>query len=135
MPSPSTATRSWTFRLVAYGSASTKDDPGASQLPVLKLVARVTLWNLLPNGKGAHFYNFWAGLRRRDAVALGPAHDRAGHVEQRRGAGLARHHELGGRLEAPGHRHPPVLVCRVGAQEAARPDFEPAGQPSAAVDR
>jgi NADPH:quinone reductase-like Zn-dependent oxidoreductase len=53
--------------LIAYGTASTRDDPGASRLPVLKLLARVTLWNLLPNGKGAHFYNFWAGLRRRDA--------------------------------------------------------------------
>jgi NADPH2:quinone reductase len=49
--------------LVSYGSASTKNDPGASQLPVFKLLLRVTLWNLLPNGKGAHFYNFWAGRR------------------------------------------------------------------------
>jgi NADPH2:quinone reductase len=24
-------------------------------------------WNLLPNGRSARFYNFWAGLRRRDA--------------------------------------------------------------------
>jgi len=53
--------------LVSYGSASTKNDPGASQLPVLKLLARVTVWNLLPNGRRAHFYNFWAGRRRRDA--------------------------------------------------------------------
>jgi NADPH:quinone reductase-like Zn-dependent oxidoreductase len=53
--------------LVAYGSASTRDDPGASQAPVLKLIGRTTLWNLLPNGKGAHFYNFWAGRWRRNA--------------------------------------------------------------------
>jgi NADPH:quinone reductase-like Zn-dependent oxidoreductase len=53
--------------LVSYGTAATRDAPGASQLPVLKLLARVILWNTLPNGKGAHFYNFWAGLRRRDA--------------------------------------------------------------------
>ncbi|HST82045.1 MAG TPA: medium chain dehydrogenase/reductase family protein [Kineosporiaceae bacterium] len=52
--------------LVSYGSASTRDDPGASRVPVLKLLARVLLWNALPNGKGAHFYNLWAGLRRRD---------------------------------------------------------------------
>ena len=53
--------------IVSYGSVSTKDEPGASQLPMFKLFARVTLWNLLPNGKRAYFYNFWAGLRRRDA--------------------------------------------------------------------
>jgi NADPH:quinone reductase-like Zn-dependent oxidoreductase len=50
--------------LVAYGTAATRDDPGASRVPVLKLLARVVLWNLLPNGKGAHFYNLWAGRRR-----------------------------------------------------------------------
>lgn len=50
--------------LVSYGTAATKDIEGNSQLPVLKLFARLTLWNYLPNGKGAHFYNFWAGKRR-----------------------------------------------------------------------
>ena len=49
--------------LVAYGSASTKDDEGNSQLPVLKLFGRLFLWNTLPNGRSAHFYNFWAGRR------------------------------------------------------------------------
>ncbi|WP_328451943.1 MULTISPECIES: medium chain dehydrogenase/reductase family protein [unclassified Amycolatopsis] len=53
-------------KLVCYGTASTKDEEGNSQLPVLKLFARLALWNLLPNGKGAHFYNFWAGKRRLD---------------------------------------------------------------------
>lgn len=50
--------------LVSYGTAATKDEEGSSQLPVLLLFARLTLWNYLPNGKGAHFYNFWAGRRR-----------------------------------------------------------------------
>ncbi|WP_456293618.1 medium chain dehydrogenase/reductase family protein [Streptomyces niveus] len=50
--------------LVSYGTAASKDDPGSSRLPVLKLFARLVLWNLLPNGRGAHFYNFWAGRRR-----------------------------------------------------------------------
>ena len=50
--------------LVSYGSASTKDIEGASQLPMLKLIARLALWNFLPNGKSALFYNFWAGKRR-----------------------------------------------------------------------
>jgi NADPH2:quinone reductase len=52
--------------LVSYGTAATKDVDGNSQLPVLKLFARLTLWNYLPNGKSAHFYNFWAGKRRLD---------------------------------------------------------------------
>jgi NADPH:quinone reductase-like Zn-dependent oxidoreductase len=50
--------------LVSYGSAATKDDEGNSQLPMLKVFARLAVWNLLPNGKGARFYNFWAGKRR-----------------------------------------------------------------------
>ena len=50
--------------LVSYGSAATKDNEGDSQLPVLKLFARLTAWNSLPHGKSAQFYNFWAGKRR-----------------------------------------------------------------------
>lgn len=53
--------------LVSYGTASTKDVRGNSQLPVLKLFGRLIMWNYLPNGKGAHFYNLWAGKRRIDA--------------------------------------------------------------------
>jgi NADPH:quinone reductase-like Zn-dependent oxidoreductase len=49
--------------LVAYGSASTKDDPGNSRLPVLKLFARLLWWNALPNRRRAHFYNVWGGKR------------------------------------------------------------------------
>jgi NADPH:quinone reductase-like Zn-dependent oxidoreductase len=51
--------------LVSYGSAATKDDPGNARLPVLKLLARLTTWNLLPNGRHAHFFNLWAGRRLR----------------------------------------------------------------------
>jgi NADPH:quinone reductase-like Zn-dependent oxidoreductase len=53
--------------LVSYGTAATKDEAGNSQLPVLRLFARLLVWNYLPNGKGAHFYNFWAGKRRATA--------------------------------------------------------------------
>ncbi|MEW1655612.1 medium chain dehydrogenase/reductase family protein [Streptomyces sp. NPDC093707] len=53
--------------LVSYGTAATKDESGNSQLPVLKLFAWLALWNYLPNGKAAHFYNFWAGKKRLDA--------------------------------------------------------------------
>ncbi|MEU3345338.1 medium chain dehydrogenase/reductase family protein [Streptomyces sp. NPDC006700] len=47
--------------LVCYGSASTRDDTGSKQWPVLKILARTWLWNILPNGRRAHFYNIWAG--------------------------------------------------------------------------
>ncbi|MEJ2855694.1 MULTISPECIES: medium chain dehydrogenase/reductase family protein [unclassified Saccharothrix] len=50
--------------LVAYGTASTRDEPGSSRLPVLKLFARLMLWNALPNGHRATFFNIWAGKRR-----------------------------------------------------------------------
>jgi NADPH:quinone reductase-like Zn-dependent oxidoreductase len=47
--------------LVSYGSASTRDDTGSKQWPVLKLLGRVLIWNTLPNGRHAYFYNVWAG--------------------------------------------------------------------------
>ena len=49
--------------LVSYGTAATKDLPGNPQLPVLKLLARLTAWNVLPNGRHATFFNLWAGHR------------------------------------------------------------------------
>ncbi|MCG7206045.1 medium chain dehydrogenase/reductase family protein [Streptomyces arenae] len=47
--------------LVAYGSATTRDDSGSKQWPVLKILGRVWLWNALPNGRHACFFNVWAG--------------------------------------------------------------------------
>ncbi|MFF7362338.1 zinc-binding dehydrogenase [Streptomyces sp. NPDC008125] len=47
--------------LVSYGSAATRDDEGSGSLPVLKLLGRVWLWNWLPNGRSAYFFNVWAG--------------------------------------------------------------------------
>ncbi|MCR6483944.1 medium chain dehydrogenase/reductase family protein [Amycolatopsis sp. OK19-0408] len=49
--------------LVAYGSAATKNDPGNSRLPVLKLILRLLWWNALPNRRRTHFYNVWGGKR------------------------------------------------------------------------
>ncbi|MFV2018870.1 zinc-binding dehydrogenase [Micromonospora sp. LOL_023] len=46
---------------MSYGSAATRDDTGSKQLPVLKLLGRVWLWNALPNRRHAYFYNLWAG--------------------------------------------------------------------------
>ena len=50
--------------LVSYGTASTKDLPGNPRVPVLKLLGRLTLWNVLPNGRRTTFFNLWAGRRR-----------------------------------------------------------------------
>ncbi|MFF0227248.1 medium chain dehydrogenase/reductase family protein [Streptomyces sp. NPDC004629] len=47
--------------LVSYGTAATRDDAGSQQLPVLKLLGRVWLWNALPNRRRACFFNVWAG--------------------------------------------------------------------------
>ncbi|MEV7594953.1 medium chain dehydrogenase/reductase family protein [Streptomyces sp. NPDC089922] len=47
--------------LVSYGTAATRDDEGSGAWPVLKLLGRVWLWNWLPNGRSAYFYNVWAG--------------------------------------------------------------------------
>jgi NADPH:quinone reductase-like Zn-dependent oxidoreductase len=52
--------------LVSYGTASTRDVPGNPRVPVLKLFARLMLWNALPNGRRATFFNLWAGARKRD---------------------------------------------------------------------
>jgi NADPH:quinone reductase-like Zn-dependent oxidoreductase len=53
--------------LVSYGTASTRDLPGNPRVPVLKLLGRLTAWNLLPNGRSATFFNLWAGRRLRPA--------------------------------------------------------------------
>jgi NADPH:quinone reductase-like Zn-dependent oxidoreductase len=47
--------------LVSYGSASSRDDAGGKQAPILKLLARIYRWQLAPNGRHAYFYNLWAG--------------------------------------------------------------------------
>ncbi|MEU1917399.1 medium chain dehydrogenase/reductase family protein [Streptomyces massasporeus] len=47
--------------LVSYGSASTRDDEGSKQWPVLRLLLRVWTWNALPNRRRAYFFNVWAG--------------------------------------------------------------------------
>ncbi|TFC31568.1 NADPH:quinone reductase [Cryobacterium sp. MDB1-18-2] len=49
--------------LVSYGIASALKDTG-SLLPLfIGLLARLTLWNTLPGGHRALFYDFWAGHR------------------------------------------------------------------------
>ena len=50
--------------LVSYGTAATRDQEGSSKLPVLKLFARLMLWNVLPNHRSASFFNIWTGARK-----------------------------------------------------------------------
>lgn len=55
-------------RLVSYGVTALADDGrSSSHLPVLAHIARLTAITVLPNGRRAMFYNFWAGARRRAA--------------------------------------------------------------------
>ena len=61
--------------LVSYGTAATRDVPGNPRVPVLKLLARLWLWNVLPNGRRATFFNLWAGARKRDRFRADLRHD------------------------------------------------------------
>lgn len=61
--------RSWRMlgrggTLVSYGTLATKDVPGNPRLPVLRLLARLLVWDALPNGRRARFFDLWAGRRR-----------------------------------------------------------------------
>ncbi|WP_433728792.1 medium chain dehydrogenase/reductase family protein [Actinoplanes sp. CA-051413] len=53
--------------LVSYGTAALKDDSASPQAVFLSLFSQLWMWHLSPNGKGARFYNFWAGERRTAA--------------------------------------------------------------------
>jgi NADPH:quinone reductase-like Zn-dependent oxidoreductase len=69
--------------LVSYGTASTRDVAGNPRVPVLKLLARLTAWNLLPNGKHATFFNLWAGRRLRPARYRAQVREDLGEVLER----------------------------------------------------
>lgn len=47
--------------LVSYGLASKLDEPGSMLGTFLPFVGRIYLWNFLPNGHRAAFYNLWGG--------------------------------------------------------------------------
>jgi NADPH2:quinone reductase len=58
--------------LICYGNAALLNDAslsGRSMLWIfLKLLTRVSLWNILPNSHRATFYNFWGGHLVRPAA-------------------------------------------------------------------
>jgi NADPH:quinone reductase-like Zn-dependent oxidoreductase len=47
--------------LAAYGMASQKDDTDNVLAMGMGVYSRLGVWSLLPNGRRAFFYNFWAG--------------------------------------------------------------------------
>jgi NADPH2:quinone reductase len=57
--------------LVCYGTAAGLNDTG-SMIPVfLRLLAQLSLWNVLPNSHHVAFYNFWGGHLLRPAAFRG----------------------------------------------------------------
>ncbi|MDQ6669428.1 MAG: zinc-binding dehydrogenase [Chloroflexota bacterium] len=50
--------------LVSYATVSTVYQAGNPLVPILKLIARLAAWNVLPNGRHASFFNVWAGHGR-----------------------------------------------------------------------
>ena len=55
--------------LVAYGTASQRDDDNSVELAFVGILARFGWWTAKPNGRRATFYNFWAGKLARPARA------------------------------------------------------------------
>lgn len=53
--------------LVCYSIMSGMDATGSLLAPFVKAFAQLTLWNVLPNGHRASFYDIWAGHRTRKA--------------------------------------------------------------------
>ncbi len=51
--------------LVSYGMASKLDGQGSMMAAFIPLLGRIYLWNALPNGRHAHFYDLWSGKRLR----------------------------------------------------------------------
>jgi NADPH2:quinone reductase len=51
--------------LIAYGTATDKDtDRGVLRI-FAEMLTQITLWNVVPNGRRASFYDFWGGHRLR----------------------------------------------------------------------
>jgi NADPH:quinone reductase-like Zn-dependent oxidoreductase len=64
--------------------------PGNPRLPVLKLLAWLTAWNLLPNRRRATFFNLWAGRKLRPARFRAQLREDLGAVFELVAAGVVR---------------------------------------------
>lgn len=67
-----TVLRSWDLlaphgTLVSYAIAAAVDSSTSMERHFISLLARITWWNALPNGRRATFYNVWGGSRIRPA--------------------------------------------------------------------
>ncbi|RIX27811.1 medium chain dehydrogenase/reductase family protein [Amnibacterium setariae] len=54
--------------LVAYGTAADRDGKRSVLGVFAEFLAQIALWNALPNGRRASFYDFWGGKRLRPAA-------------------------------------------------------------------
>lgn len=54
-------------RLVTYSIITAVSGDGPLMLPFVKAIGQAMLWSALPNGRGATFYDLWAGHRTRPA--------------------------------------------------------------------
>ncbi|MBF4571975.1 zinc-binding dehydrogenase [Herbiconiux sp. VKM Ac-1786] len=62
-------TQSWALvrrggALVSYGTAAAKDDSRSVGSIFFALFTRLAIWNALPNGRRASFFDFWKGVKR-----------------------------------------------------------------------
>jgi NADPH:quinone reductase-like Zn-dependent oxidoreductase len=66
--------------LVCYAIIAGVSGTGGLVMPFVKAVSRVLLWNALPNGHRARFYDLWAGHKRRPARFRKHLEEDLGHV-------------------------------------------------------
>ncbi|MFZ7089413.1 medium chain dehydrogenase/reductase family protein [Curtobacterium sp. RRHDQ10] len=67
------ARRSWTLlarggALVVYGTALDLDSSKSILQVFVGMIGRIVLWNVVPNGRRASFYDFWGGKRVRPTM-------------------------------------------------------------------
>ncbi len=66
--------------LVSYAIIEAASGNGSLGLPFAKAVGQSALWNSLPNGRSAAFYNLWSGHRLRPARFRRHLQEDLGHV-------------------------------------------------------
>ncbi|MBT2230256.1 medium chain dehydrogenase/reductase family protein [Nonomuraea sp. NEAU-A123] len=66
--------------LVCYAIIAGVGGTGGLVMPFMEALSRVLLWNALPNGHRASFYDLWAGHKRRPARFRKHLEEDLGHV-------------------------------------------------------
>jgi NADPH2:quinone reductase len=67
---------------VCYAIIASVSGTGGLVMPFVKAVSRVLLWNALPNGHRAKFYDLWAGHKSRPAHFRKHLQEDLGHVSR-----------------------------------------------------